>query len=80
MNEKLQSLLHKLCEKSGQLYGERLLKMILFGSQARGEPTVPSSEIFGAKVFSYDTVTAEQSREVIQHGEKFFALTKEKIL
>jgi uncharacterized protein len=37
MNEKLQNLLGELRQQLKALYGERLIEMVLFGSQARGD-------------------------------------------
>lgn len=37
MNEKLQVILRKLRSRFEEIYGDRLVKMVLFGSQARGD-------------------------------------------
>jgi predicted nucleotidyltransferase len=39
MNEKLQTILQELREKLAAEYGDRLVNVILFGSQARGDAT-----------------------------------------
>lgn len=39
MNEKLQTILAELREKLQAQYGDRLVNLILFGSQARGDAT-----------------------------------------
>jgi len=44
MNEKLQVILTQLRSRLEQIYGDRLVKMILFGSQARGDAK-PDSDI-----------------------------------
>jgi predicted nucleotidyltransferase len=44
MNEKLHNILTELREKLAAEYGDRLVNIILFGSQARGEAT-PESDI-----------------------------------
>ena len=44
MDEKLQTILAELREKLQAQYGERLVNVILFGSQARGDAT-PESDI-----------------------------------
>jgi uncharacterized protein len=44
MNEKLQTILAELKEKLTAEYGSRLVNVILFGSQARGDAT-PESDI-----------------------------------
>lgn len=44
MNEKLQTILTELRAQLAALYGDRLVKVILFGSQARGDAT-PESDI-----------------------------------
>ncbi|MCD4782291.1 MAG: nucleotidyltransferase domain-containing protein [Candidatus Eremiobacteraeota bacterium] len=42
MNERLKKTLYRLKENFRRLYGDRLLKMILFGSHARNEANVGS--------------------------------------
>lgn len=42
LSPKLQSILRQLREGLGQLYGDRLHQVILYGSQARGEATAVS--------------------------------------
>lgn len=42
MNEKLKAILAELRSHFEQIYGDRLVKMILFGSQARGEANFDS--------------------------------------
>jgi uncharacterized protein len=44
MNDKLTSLLAELRRRFEDLYGERLVQMILFGSQARGDAE-PGSDV-----------------------------------
>jgi uncharacterized protein len=44
INERLQSILTELRHQFESLYGERLVKMALFGSQARGDAE-PGSDI-----------------------------------
>jgi len=44
MNDKLTAILAELRRRFEALYGERLVQMILFGSQARGD-AVPGSDI-----------------------------------
>jgi uncharacterized protein len=44
MNDKLTNILAELRRRFEALYGERLVQMILFGSQARGD-AVPGSDI-----------------------------------
>ena len=44
MNEKLQTILGKLRSHIEEIYGDRLVKIILFGSQARGDAK-PDSDI-----------------------------------
>lgn len=44
MNEKLQTILTELRTKLTALYGDRLVNVTLFGSQARGDAT-PESDI-----------------------------------
>lgn len=44
MNEKLQTILTELRAKLAMLYGDRLVNVMLFGSQARGDAT-PESDI-----------------------------------
>lgn len=44
MNEKLKSILSQLRSHLEQIYGDRLVKMVLFGSQARGDAR-PDSDI-----------------------------------
>lgn len=44
MNEKLQTILTELRAKLALLYGDRLVNVVLFGSQARGDAT-PESDI-----------------------------------
>ena len=44
MTEHVQTLLRELKERLTELYGERLQKLVLFGSQARGE-AAPDSDI-----------------------------------
>ncbi|MBR8836568.1 MAG: nucleotidyltransferase domain-containing protein [Stigonema ocellatum SAG 48.90 = DSM 106950] len=44
MNEKLQVILSQLRSRYEEIYGDRLVKMILFGSQARGDAK-PDSDI-----------------------------------
>jgi len=42
MNDKLRQLLSDLRQRFEQIYGERLQRMILFGSQARGDADAES--------------------------------------
>lgn len=42
MNEKLTAILTELRSHFEEIYGDRLVKMILFGSQARGEANADS--------------------------------------
>lgn len=42
MNDKLGQLLGELRQRFEQVYGERLLRLLLFGSQARGEAEIGS--------------------------------------
>lgn len=44
MNEKLKTILADLRQQLKSLYGERLVKLVLFGSQARGDAE-PGSDI-----------------------------------
>ena len=44
MNEKLQTILTELRNRFETLYGERLVRLVLFGSQARGDAE-PGSDI-----------------------------------
>jgi len=44
MNKRLKIILAELRRRFESLYGERLVQMILFGSQARGDPE-PGSDI-----------------------------------
>ena len=44
MNEKLQVILNQLRSRFQEIYGDRLVKMVLFGSQARGDAQ-PDSDI-----------------------------------
>ncbi|MGD2181972.1 nucleotidyltransferase domain-containing protein [Lusitaniella coriacea] len=44
MNQKLKSILNQLRSHFEQIYGDRLVKMVLFGSQARGDAR-PDSDI-----------------------------------
>lgn len=42
MNEKLKAILDELRSHFEEIYGDRLVKMVLFGSQARGDATKSS--------------------------------------
>ena len=42
MNDKLSQLLSELRARFEQVYGERLLRLLLFGSQARGDAEIGS--------------------------------------
>jgi predicted nucleotidyltransferase len=44
MTPKIQTILTELCRRFETLYGERLVRMVLFGSQARGDAE-PGSDI-----------------------------------
>lgn len=44
MNEELQMILAELRQRLAEHYGERLVEVVLFGSQARGD-AVPGSDI-----------------------------------
>jgi predicted nucleotidyltransferase len=44
MNEKLQTILTELHRRFEAIYGERLVRLVLFGSQARGDAE-PGSDI-----------------------------------
>lgn len=44
MNEKLKTILTELRRRFEEIYGERLVRMMLFGSQARGDAE-PGSDI-----------------------------------
>lgn len=44
MNEKLKTILNELRRRFEEIYGERLVRMVLFGSQARGDAE-PGSDI-----------------------------------
>jgi len=44
MNPQIQTILTELCRRFEELYGERLVGMVLFGSQARGDAE-PGSDI-----------------------------------
>lgn len=41
-HEKLSQILTELRERFAELYGDRLVKLVLFGSQARGDATLGS--------------------------------------
>ena len=60
MNEKLQTILTELRAKLAALYGDRLVKVILFGSQARGDATLESDidvmVVLQGKVNPYEEV------------------------
>jgi predicted nucleotidyltransferase len=42
MNEKLKAILAELRSHFEEIYGDRLVKMVLFGSQARGDADADS--------------------------------------
>jgi predicted nucleotidyltransferase len=64
MNEKLQIILAELREKLGELYGERLVKVILYGLQARADAT-PKSDIDAMVVLS-GRIPSHGGREIRQ--------------
>lgn len=61
MSEKLQSLLRELRNRFEAIYGARLVRLVLFGSQARGDPE-PGSDIDVLVVLEGDVLPGEEIR------------------
>lgn len=65
MNEKLKSILNQLRSHFEQMYGDRLVKMVLFGSQARGDAR-PDSDIDVLIVLKGEVNPGEEIRKTSQ--------------
>ena len=58
-NPGMQELLHEFRERVDQIYGDRLLQVILFGSEARGDAG-PESDIDMVLVFRGEVVPGQE--------------------
>jgi uncharacterized protein len=66
MNDALTAILAELRRRFEALYGERLVQMILFGSQARGDAE-PGSDIDVLVVLSGKVSPCEEIARTIEH-------------